>query len=114
MPYNGGYVTVFKTKRGEVLSVEKSIHFWEKINGCTKSVNNITFANRNKNDNCTATKTEWVNPHNTKIKVTEIKIINGGHSWPGTKQNLPKWLVGNTNRDINGCDEIWSFFKSLI
>ena len=114
MPYNGGYVTVFKTKRGEVLSVEKSIHFWEKINGCTKSVNNITFANINKNDNCTATKTEWVNPHNTKIKVTEIKIINGGHSWPGTKQNLPKWLVGNTNRDINGCDEIWSFFKSLI
>ena len=112
-PYFGGQVSVFKTKRGTVLSVEKSIHFWKKINGCTKSVNNITFADRNKNDNCTATKTEWINPRNSKIKVTEIIIENGGHTWPGSKQNLPKWLVGNTNRDINGCDEIWSFFKSL-
>ena len=113
VPYFGGQVTVFKTKRGEVLSVEKSINIWKEINDCTKSVNNITFANRIKNDNCTATKAEWVNPNNSNIKVTEIKIINGGHSWPGTKHNLPKWLVGNINRDINGCDEIWSFFESL-
>ncbi len=113
VPYFGGQVTVFKTKRGTVLSVEKSIKIWKEINGCTEEINNITFANINKNDNCTATKTEWINPDNSEIKVIEIKIINGGHSWPGTKHNLPKWLVGNTNRDINGCDEIWSFFESL-
>ena len=113
VPYFGGQITVFKTKRGKVLSVEKSINIWKGINECTEETNNTTFANRNKKDNCTATKTEWINPDNSKIKVTEIKIINGGHSWPGTKQNIPKWLVGNTNRDINGCDEIWSFFKSL-
>ena len=113
VPFNGGHVTVFKKKRGAVLSVEKSVNIWKEINGCTEQVNYITFADRNKNDNCTATKTEWINPHNSKIKVTEITIKNGGHTWPGSKQNLPKWLVGNTNRDINGCDEIWSFFESL-
>jgi len=113
VPYFGGQVTVFKTKRGSVLSVEKSINIWKEIDGCTEKTNIITLANRNKKDNCTAIKTEWINPDNSKIKVTEIRIINGGHSWPGTRQNLPKWLVGNTNRDINGCDEIWSFFKSL-
>jgi hypothetical protein len=36
-----------------------------------------------------------------------------GHTWPDGRQYLPARRVGRTTRDINGCDEIWQFFRSL-
>lgn len=38
------------------LNINDVVFFLKNINGCTKPFNNITFANKNKNDNCTATK----------------------------------------------------------
>jgi polyhydroxybutyrate depolymerase len=113
VPYKGGYVTVFKQKRGKVLSVDKSIDSWKKINGCTEKASEKPFPDINKRDGCTAVKTVWANPVNKNIKVEAIKIQGGGHTWPGTNQYLPARLVGQTNRDFNGCDEIWNFFQSL-
>lgn len=114
VPYNGGQVTVFRKKRGEIFSVAETITIWKGINSCSKETNRFTFPDTNIDDNCTALKTEWQNPENLNIKVTAITIKNGGHTWPGSRRNLPKWLVGNTNKDINGCDEIWKFFASLV
>jgi len=113
VPYNGGHVTVFNKKKGKILSVDKNIKLWKEMNDCTEKSEVYPFPDTNKKDNCTAIKTVWQNQENQKIKVVAIKIENGGHTWPGTKQNLPKWLVGNTNGDFNGCDEIWNFFKTI-
>lgn len=113
VPYRGGYVTVFRQKRGRVLSVNQTIETWKEINGCTEKVNEKPFPDSNKRDDCTAIKTVWQNPGNNKIKVVAIKVEGGGHTWPGNNQYLPRKLVGNTNRDFNGCDEIWSFFQSI-
>ena len=113
VPYEGGEVTVFKQKRGKVLSVDKSIKTWKEINNCTKKVSEIHFPDINLSDDCTAVKAEWQNPENPNIKVTAIKVNGGGHTWPGTKQYLPKRWVGKLNRDFNGCDEIWKFFQSI-
>lgn len=114
VPYNGGEVSVFRKKRGEIYSVIETINLWKEINGCTQELDLYEFPDTNKNDNCTALKSEWINPENTNLKVAAITIKDGGHTWPGTQRNLPKWLVGNTNKDINGCDEIWKFFASLV
>lgn len=114
VPYNGGQVTVFRKKRGEIFSVVETINIWREINNCGIETNCFSYPDINTNDNCSAIKTEWKNPNDSKIKVTAITIKNGGHTWPGNKKILPKWLVGNTNFDINGCDEIWNFFESLI
>ena len=35
------------------------------------------------------------------------KIIDGGHTWPGTALTF----LGVTNLDINACKEIWYFFS---
>lgn len=113
VPYNGGHVEVFRQKRGKVLSMKKTIDIWKEINGCEKLTETKAFYDRDKNDGCRAIKTSWKNPGNEQIKVVVIKIEGGGHTWPGTTRNLPKRLVGNTCRDMNGCDEIWNFFKSL-
>lgn len=113
VPFDGGHVTVFNKKRGEILSVEESIETWKRINYCKQKKGVYHFPDVNKTDRCTAIKTTWQNQENPKIKVVAIKIENGGHTWPGTKQYLPRKLVGNTNYDFNGCDEIWNYFKSI-
>lgn len=113
VPYNGGQVTVFKKNRGEILSVVESIQTWKEINHCSQKLNEVSFPNINEKDDCKAIKNSWINPEKPKIKVVAITVINGGHTWPGGNQNLPIWLVGNTNQDINASDVIWDFFKSL-
>ncbi|HKI89350.1 MAG TPA: PHB depolymerase family esterase [Draconibacterium sp.] len=113
MPYQGGYITVFRQKRGKVLSIEKTIETWKKIDSCAEKISETPFPDINKRDGCTAVKTTWRNPKNIKTKVVAIKVEGGGHTWPGTNQYLPRKLVGNTNRDFNGCDEIWNFFQSI-
>ena len=113
VPYKGGYVTVFRQKRGKILSVNQTIETWKKIDGCTEKISKTPFSDINKRDNCTAVKTVWENPKNNKLQIVAIKVEGGGHTWPGTNQYLPRNIVGNTNRDFNGCDEIWNFFQSL-
>lgn len=111
VPYNGGPVVVLNQNRGEVLSVDESVDYWKRVNGCSEKAKVTTFADINKRDGSTAVKTVWQNPGNEQLKVVNIRIEGGGHTWPGTKQYLPRKLVGNVNRDFNGCDEIWDFFN---
>ncbi len=114
VPYNGGPVVVLKQKRGEVLSNAKAIQYWKNVNGCSQKSAVYAFPDINTEDDCTAVKTVWNNPANDRLKVVDIKVVNGGHTWPGMRQYLPRSMVGNTNRDFNGCDEIWAFFESTI
>jgi polyhydroxybutyrate depolymerase len=47
-------------------------------------------------------------PCNDSTEVLLYKIINGGHSWPGSVGTTG---LGNTNRDISASQEIWNFVK---
>ncbi len=40
-------------------------------------------------------------------EVVLLKVIDGGHTWPGSTNSG----FGNTNRDINASQEIWDFFN---
>lgn len=113
VPYNGGHVTVFREKRGKVLSMAKTIETWKEINGCEKLAESKAIPDRNKSDGCRAFKTTWENPKNEFTRVVAIKIEGGGHTWPGATRNLPRRLVGNSCRDFNACDEVWNFFNSI-
>ena len=113
VPYHGGTVMVLHQKRGEVASVESSVAYWKEQNKCTVLKEEYDFPDTNKADVCTAHKTVWQNAKHPNIRVVNISIENGGHTWPGGKQYLPRNLVGNTNRDFNACDEIWNFFKIM-
>ncbi|MEC8834725.1 MAG: hypothetical protein VXX18_00170, partial [Bacteroidota bacterium] len=50
----------------------------------------------------------WTNGVNG-VGVEHLKIINGGHTWPGSA--LPNSNDGITNYDINASLEIWKFFS---
>ena len=39
-------------------------------------------------------------------------IENGGHTWPGGSQYLPRGIVGRVCRDIDATRVIWEFFTA--
>jgi polyhydroxybutyrate depolymerase len=43
-------------------------------------------------------------------EVVFYKIDNGGHTWPGAKQYLPKAIIGATTRAFDASEVIAQFF----
>ncbi|HLX92327.1 MAG TPA: alpha/beta fold hydrolase [Puia sp.] len=41
-----------------------------------------------------------------------IKVVGGGHTWPGGSQYLPKFLIGRVCRDFNASEKIFEFFRN--
>ena len=114
-PYNEGYIEVFNKKRGNVMGIEKSIDYMCNLNGNSKNVVSIPIKNTNENDGCRSEKIIYPNDRNPAFKVELIKVENGGHTWPGAKeQRLIKRLVGKTTQDFDASDALWEFFKSTM
>ena len=111
VPYNGGQITVFRQQRGQVLSTDETIRIWQKKNRCSSVPRMTEFADLIA-DGTRVTKIEYTQCA-AESKVVLYRIDGGGHTWPDGRQYLPAWLIGRTSRDINACDEIWEFFRSL-
>ncbi|MGQ9707871.1 MAG: extracellular catalytic domain type 1 short-chain-length polyhydroxyalkanoate depolymerase [bacterium] len=104
VPYQGGGVGLL-TKRGRVISVEKTVDFWVRNNGCPEKP--------------AETKTNYDESSRMKIKVysggrdsTEVilyTIEGGGHIWPGGEQRDSRF--GRYSQDINATKVIWQFFE---
>ncbi len=45
------------------------------------------------------------------VRVEHLKILNGGHTWPGASGSSG---LGNTNRDISATAELWRFFSDFV
>jgi polyhydroxybutyrate depolymerase len=39
-------------------------------------------------------------------------IRGGGHTWPGSGEQMPEWFVGLTSRSIDATSEMWAFFRA--
>ncbi len=111
VPYDGGVITIFKKTRGEILSTDEFIEFWKKNNNCTSEKTTVNLPNKMA-DGTTVSIEEYSNCDN-RGALKFYKIKGGGHTWPGGKQYLREKWIGKTSREINACEEIWDFFKSL-
>lgn len=110
VPYDGGTITVGKKKRDEVLSTMETIELWNKRNGCDPKSSTQTIINPAL-DKMRVEKTEW--RRCTGAPVMLYRIVGGGHTWPGGKQYLPKFVVGMVNQDIDGAETAWNFFREF-
>lgn len=122
VPYEGGQVKanwfpglskLFKRKimnRGTVVSVAKSIQLWTSHNKIAVEPIITQLPDADTNDGATIEKQVWQHPHKP-ISVVLYKVIGGGHTFPGGKPYLPKRVVGETCRDINGAEIIWDFLS---
>jgi len=114
-PYEEGEINVFKKTRGKVLGIDKSIAFMVNLNGNYSKPNVYKIENTIVNDDCKSEHLKFPNPKHPSLKIELIKIKNGGHTWPGAKeQRIIKRLVGKTTQDFYACDKLWAFFKSSL
>jgi len=110
--YKGGPVLSKKSERGDVVSTDSMIFLLTKKYNCRGPVRREEFSDINLKDGCHAEK--YIYPTcGQQSQVILIKVIGGGHTWPGGIQYLPKWTVGKMCKDFNATSEIWNFFKSI-
>ncbi len=104
VPYNGG-----KMFGRRIYSQRNMLNKWVQLDKCNpKPV--VTTIPDNAKDGTDITKEEYTNPE-TGFKVIGYTINGGGHTWPGGWQYLPKFIVGQTTKNLNACEAIWNFFK---
>jgi polyhydroxybutyrate depolymerase len=111
---HGSKDPVFSGKGGKFFgrkfySLDQVLKVWIDLDKCDlKPV--VTNIPDMAGDSTRIIKEEYINPANG-FKVVGYNIINGGHTWPGGWQYLPKFIVGKTTKNLNACQEIWNFFK---
>lgn len=98
---NGGVSSI------NTLAIDELVSFWVNYNNCDPIAEYTMIPDIVELDNCTA-EHYFYGGGSSGATVEYFKIIGGGHTWPSA---LPLGLLGNTNYDINACNEIWRFFS---
>ncbi|MDB4316489.1 T9SS type A sorting domain-containing protein [Cyclobacteriaceae bacterium] len=73
-------------------------HYWATQNNCDTNPVTTNVANTNTTDGSTVERSTW-STENGCTYVEELKVIDGGHDWPGSFGNM----------DIDASAEIWQF-----
>lgn len=108
VPYGGGEIKVGRRERGEVMSTDATVDFWRTVNGCAPRPTGTDVLD-DKDDGMRVVETRY--EHCKGDPVLLYRIEGGGHTWPNGRQYLPRFLVGDVNRDIDGATEVWAFFS---
>jgi len=108
VPYGGGEIKVGRKTRGEVMSTDATVDFWRTVNGCSPDPT-TTETIDNKDDKMRVVKTSYEQCEGDPVLL--YRIEGGGHTWPNGSQYLPRFLVGDVDRDIDGATEVWKFFS---
>lgn len=107
VPYKGGLMT--KGAGGNIYGHEEVLKQWAGINHCNMQPT-VTYQQALINDGTTITRQEYSCPGGKPV--IGYTVNNGGHTWPGGPQYLPKLVVGTASKNLDACRVIWSFFKA--
>ncbi|MEI9934611.1 MAG: alpha/beta hydrolase-fold protein [Ferruginibacter sp.] len=112
--YNGGIGKYNKTNQENIdanmLPTEELVEKIAQLNYCNNIPDTINLPNVDINDGCTAMESLYTCQG---AMVDFIKVINGGHTWPGGIQYLPKLFIGRTCKDFKAEEKIISFFTAI-
>ena len=109
VPYDGGHIKVGKRERDEVMSTDDTVEFWRTRNQCAATTTEKVINTRR--DRMEVRRFHW--EHCDLAPVLLYRIEGGGHTWPSGRQYLPRLVVGRVNKDIDGAEEVWSFFSQF-
>lgn len=104
--YNGGSISGIAC-RGAVVAVESTVNKWVTLNECQTTPTITDIPDIDMTDGCKAIKYSYVGGKDNS-QVIFIKIVGGGHSWPGIAGG-----DGNVCKDFNATQTIWEFFKQV-
>ncbi len=111
VPFQGGHVRLFRfgRSRGKVQSTAETIETFRLHNHCRQVPKKSKIQNTNPDDGATVEIEEY--PGGLEgSEVILVKILGGGHTWPGGKQYLKPRIIGPVCRDINASEMILDFF----
>lgn len=83
------------------MSVNEITTYWANHNNTDINPTVTSVPNTNTSDGSTVERRIWENGDNC-VAIQELKVINGGHDWPGSYGNM----------DINASQEIWKFLSN--
>lgn len=122
VPYGGGEVQVdlfpkltrlrgkSVESRGICVATEEVVEMWVERNGITSEPTVTDLPNKSTSDDSQVEFRLWKGgKHGTAVAL--YKVIGGGHTVPGGMQYLPQRLIGRVNRDIEGFETMWQFFR---
>ncbi len=114
IPYHGGRGTSRFAVPG-FWSTEKTLGFWRRANGCdTQDAAVADLDDLDRTDESTVTRILSRCPPGRDVML--YRVNGGGHRMPGSFPDarfprLVNFLLGPQNRDIDGAETIWAFFK---
>jgi polyhydroxybutyrate depolymerase len=114
---NGTEDTFVKYEGGRIkgdgfsIAIEEAVNKWLENNECSED-SSIKEIDKYDDDTKIIISTYESCSDSTMVKL--IKIVGGGHPWPGGDSPLPKWVVGRNTEEIKASEEIWKFFKNSI
>ncbi len=107
VPFAGGMMKA--GAEGNIYGHEEMLQKWASIDGCDSNPA-VSALPVIVNDGTSVTREVYSNSSNN-IKVIGYTIVNGGHTWPGGSQYMPKFVIGPVTKNLNACEVIWEFFK---
>ncbi len=115
IPYQGGRGTSRFAVDG-FWSAEKTMGFWRKANGCEADNAGVTdLDDGDRADRSTVTRIDSRCPAGRDVVL--YRVNEGGHRMPGAADarfpRLANAFLGPQNRDIDGAEIIWAFFKKF-
>ncbi|MET2984723.1 alpha/beta hydrolase family esterase [Aureibaculum conchae] len=113
VPYDGGYIQVpgITENRGEILSTDETIEKFNAFNQCTNPAEIEPSIDNLPRDGTSIEITRYNNCEQ-RTEVVLVKVVGGGHTWPGGAEYLPPIIVGKVSREINASQLILDFFLS--
>lgn len=96
----------YSVSDGFLKTVPDVLDFWTALNSCDSVPTITALPDVETSDSSTVELQEW---QNCTEELIHMKIIDGGHQWPGGNNLLP--FLGHFNLDFNASSEIWNFFK---
>lgn len=110
MPFEGGQVRFGLLRLGKVASYARSVRFWVEANHCSTEAEISWIADRDPDDGVRA-RVETYASGREGAEVVGYTLDGGGHTWPGGRHYLPRFMVGTVCRDFQAEVNIWEFFQ---
>lgn len=108
VPYAGGEVD--KGAGGKVLSAKDARAFWAGKSGCSMETIVTSLPDTAKDDGTTVEREESVGCQNGN-EVVLFTMTGGGHTWPGSTDDLGELLVGKVSYDIVASELMLDFYE---
>ncbi len=97
-------------RHGAYLGTDATAAHFRDINGCSETFATQALSDIEPGDRSTVTRISYTCPKHADVMV--VRIDGGGHQWPSRISPARfEAFLGPRNRDIEGADEVWSFFQ---